>query len=456
MVSELNMQNVSLRTERQSLTGEQRLLYRAPYCDIIVMARFGGNILERPLRQALAKAKLKYPLMSARIEQDSKGNAQIALGNVAGFQIKIFDKKTEHGWFELAFREQMEPFNLSKGPLIKFLLLQSAESSDLVVICHHVICDALSLVYLVKDIASFLNGPEKKVNPFPMPPRVSKDNLSVKVSPSWFYRLPIALLNHAWRKDKRVFGDDDYASIYRSYWQSKDIGMAMISLSEDITSAFMRSCEKEHVTVNSALTTAFAFAQHDLQGQNKSYLRKALVAINIRGFFRNPPGDNIGFLAGGVEVSLPIRRGDFWQAAREFNIRMVKLRADPKTLLKGVFTLDHVEPTLMDSVYFTAYGTFRNKTALDVKNLVLTSTGKPRRSLDITNAGLINLDDETKLETIFFVPILSSNYEKAIGIATAGGKMNIVILHDNAQFSSASMEDFKQKIVSYIGEVCSS
>jgi hypothetical protein len=51
------------------------------------------------------------------------------------------------------------------------------------------------------------------------------------------------------------------------------------------------------------------------------------------------------------------------------------------------------------------------------------------------------------------VPIFSSNYEKALGIATAGGEMNIIMLHDVSQFSPASMEDFKQKIIGYIREV---
>ena len=121
--------------------------------------------------------------------------------------------------------------------------------------------------------------------------------------------------------------------------------------------------------------------------------------------------------------------------------------------MEGVAALNSVEPTLMDAVYFAAYGDFRNKTALSLKGLVLTKTGEPRRSLDITNIGLVSLGKNANLETMFFVPILSSNYEKAIAIVTAGGEMNIIMLHDVSQFSPASMEDFKQKIIGYIREV---
>ena len=63
---------------------------------------------------------------------------------------------------------------------------------------------------------------------------------------------------------------------------------------------------------------------------------------------------------------------------------------------------------------------------------------------------LISLDKNSNLEKMFFVPIISSNYEKAVGIITAGGEMNIVMLHDVSQFSVASMEDFKQKMLGYV------
>jgi len=418
-----------------------------------MMGRFSCDILEKPVKRAIANARLKYPLLGARIEQDREGNARFAFDNVPDFQIKIVGKKTENQWFELAWREQQEPFDMGKGPLVKFLLFRSAESADLVVICHHIICDGLSLAYLIKDIASFLQELDVKVEPMPLPPSVINDDLKVKISPSWIYRIAIAWTNRAWKKSKTVFGENDYAQIYRDYWKSKDIGMAVISLPEDITSTFIHRCQEEHVTVNSALTTAFAFAQYDMEGRNKPYLRKALVAVNIRDLFKNRLGENFGFLAGGAEVILPDKTKELWDAARRFNIQMTQLRSSPKKLMEGVAALNSVEPTLMDAVYFAAYGDFRNKTALSLKGLVLTKTGEPRRSLDITNIGLVSLGKNANLETMFFVPILSSNYEKAIAIVTAGGEMNIIMLHDVSQFSPASMEDFKQKIIGYIREV---
>jgi NRPS condensation-like uncharacterized protein len=416
-----------------------------------MMARFKGDITEESLKKSLEKVKLKYPMISARIEQYESGDASFVFDDVPDFQVKVLTKKTESDWFNQAWQEQKEPFDLKNGPLIKFLLLRSTDSSDLVVICHHTICDGLSLVYLVKDIAIFLNKPEKDVQPFPLPPSISEENFIINVKPGLLLGIIIGYLNHSWKKAKAAFSENDYKELYIKYWKSRDIGMTVISLSKETTASLISRCHEEHVTVNSALTTAFSLAQYDLEGRNQAYLKRALIAINIRKFFKNPPGDNFGFLAAGIQVALPSGKGSFWDAAREFNVK-VKGYLAPKKVLGAMATLNNLDPTLIDAIYFTAYSSFKNKTARRLKNLILTPTDKPRRSMDITNLGDIKIGENTNLETIFFVPILSPNYEKAIGIVTAGGELNIVMLYDRSQISTDTIERFKQRIINYIEE----
>ncbi|NLE05543.1 MAG: hypothetical protein GX638_12185 [Crenarchaeota archaeon] len=49
-----------------------------------------------------------------------------------------------------------------RSPLIRFIVLNSNKSTELIILCHHVICDGLSLTYLAKDIATFLNELKKE------------------------------------------------------------------------------------------------------------------------------------------------------------------------------------------------------------------------------------------------------------------------------------------------------
>lgn len=296
-----------------------RLLYRAPYCDIIVLARFSGNIPLDTLKTILRKTRRKYPLMGARVEQDTNGAARFAFDNVPEFESKALIKNNDMEWLELAWNEQKIPFVLNKGPLIKFLLLTSGDTTDLVVICHHSICDGLSLTYLLNDVALLLTNPDTELDQLPLPPAVMMKNLSVHVSPDWFVKLLITYLNYSWRKEKVVFDENDYEHLYTNYWKTKNIGLMSFSFSQDITSGLIARCDSEHVTVNSALTVALTLAQNDLQGRKESYLRKALLALNVRDLFLDPPGKNFGLLALGTEISLPEVNGSFWDIAQEFN-----------------------------------------------------------------------------------------------------------------------------------------
>jgi hypothetical protein len=197
------------------------------------------------------------------------------------------------------------------------------------------------------------------------------------------------------------------------------------------------------------LITAFALAQCDIQGRKQDYLRKALVAINVRDLFRSPEGENFGLLAASIEVTLPAGKGSFWNLAQEFNTEMRNLLSNQR-VLNYIAPLDYLDLTLLDAVYFVAYGTLKNKTVLSLKRRILTPTDRPKRSMDTTNLGIFNIGKNPNLKTIFFVPILSTNYEKTIGIVTIGGEMNISIMHDRSRISSDTIDDFKQRIISYV------
>lgn len=431
-----------------------RLLYRAPYCNVIMMARFSGVVSSNALEKALEKARGKYPLLNSRILQDSDGNIEFLIDYTQDYPVFIHAKKTESDWIELGWNEQKIPFDMENGPLIKFLLLNDADTCDLVIICHHCICDGLSLAYLAKDIAFFLDNPDTDIQPFPVPPTLSLDNLSVNVPRGITGRLTgiLALfLNRSWSRDKVVFIEQDYHNLYKEYWREKDIGLIAFNLSKDITAKLIEKCHTEQVTVNSALTTAFSLAQNDLQGNSQSYLKKALLAISIRRLYKNPPGENFGLLAVGNEIRLPSEKDGFWSVAKNFDTAMRKMLSEPKKFLSMITPLDAVDPTLLDAIYFSETCGLQTKAAVRLKNIVLSKTGKPKRSLDITNLGVVKANSDN-LRTIYFLPILSTNYEKTFGIVTINGEINMVMMHDRALIDSGIAEAYKSRILKYIDE----
>jgi Condensation domain len=436
--------------EGRPLTNVERLLYRAPYCDIIMLARFKTILLELKLREALSAVRLRYPMMNARIEQDESGNARFAADYTTEFEIKVFDKISEVQWLDLAWNAQKIPFNLSAGPLIRFLLLNAVDSTDLVVICHHAICDGLSLSYLIKDTARFLLDPGLKFEPLPFPPGISDDAFPFSVKPAWLIQFVVARLNRSWQKTKKVFVEADYVRLFKTYWQANRTGVLISSLSQDATSALISKCRAEGVTVNSAIITALSYANFATHSAHPSYLKKALMPINVRNLFKHAQNGNFGLLALGAQVPVPSTGRDFWEIARRFDVRTKLLLAHPKRYLKQVAPLNCVDPTLIDAIYFSAYDGFRNQSAKRFKGLILTPDDEPRRGMSVTNLGLIETEGLKYLDTIVFVPILSTNYEKLIGIATAGGKLNVTMMYDESKMSRATIETFSERCFQYL------
>lgn len=429
-----------------------RLLYRAPYCDILMAARFNGCIPQKSIEAALSKMKTKYPLLSAGILQDENGGIVYAFDSDKELPVTVFENKAENDWLELAWEEQKVPFDLQQGPLIKFLLVYTAETTDLVVICHHCICDGLSLAYLIKDIAAILEKPDIETQPLPVPPTITNDNLSVGLPmgiSGHVLKVFAKFLNRAWNKNKVIFDEQDYERSYKEYWKTKNIGLIPFNLPKSTTAALIEKCRAKNVSVNSALTTAFSLAQHELQGNRKPYLKKALLAMNIRHLFKTHPGENFGLLAVGNEITLPSGKDGFWNIANRFNTETKKMLANPKKSLALIAPLGYIEPTLIDAIYFIKSGALENKAAERLRNIVLTKTGKPKRSMDITNLGIVK-DFNAILKNVFFVPILSGNYEKTLGIVTINGEINIVVMHDHSVISQETMELFKQNILQII------
>lgn len=448
------MSNQSLKEKQRPLVYE-RLHYRAPFGYVTMMARLEGAISKEQLMKALTELTSKYPLMGARIEQLNDGSAKFVVEGASEYAVTVSDKKDDKQWLQIAMDEQKKPFNLNKGPLIRFILLNSAYNSDIILVCHHTICDGLSLTYLVKDIIKLLNEPSKKVEPKPLPPTVSEENFTVKVSTGFLVKLLLNYFNRSWKKAKVIFTQEDYEKIHQSYWDSNKIQVRLLTLPKELTTHLLSCCHQEKVSVNSAIIAAFTFAQNDLQGTNPSFSENVGVAMNIRHFFKENAKENFGLLAAGNVLTVTRKdREGFWAVAKKTDRQAKKILASPKKVLK-LLAFNYLDSGLIDAMWFTAHGDFKNKTALRLKKMFLNPSENPKRKIGTTNLGKVANDGSEqayKLKTLFFIPPYWETYEKVIGIVTAAETMNISILYDSRYVEDNIMEQFRMLTLKYIEE----
>jgi NRPS condensation-like uncharacterized protein len=130
---------------------------------VALVARINGNIPKEYLEEILKKITIMHPLMGVKVVIDSNYEAWFTNKDVTPISLKVIPRKSEKHWIEIIENEYKIHFDFENGPLIRFILLNSAEVSDLIIIAQHVICDGMSLTNLIQDILLLLSEPDTKV-----------------------------------------------------------------------------------------------------------------------------------------------------------------------------------------------------------------------------------------------------------------------------------------------------
>ncbi|MGE6764075.1 condensation domain-containing protein, partial [Corallococcus interemptor] len=124
-------------------------------------------VLERALREVVRR----HEVLRTTFREDASGPVQV----VSPEPMLTLERKDltgsppEEAW-RLAREAAAQPFDLSKGPLLRALLLTSAPAEHLlVVVVHHIVSDGWSMTLLVREVA-LLYGALARGQAAPLPP----------------------------------------------------------------------------------------------------------------------------------------------------------------------------------------------------------------------------------------------------------------------------------------------
>lgn len=453
------MKSHARKKVERKLSPLERRFTRSPVYMVTMMARIKGHVSEDMFRTAVLKVQQRHANLRARIVDDAEHHPWLTSEGAGDILVEIVPRTSEGQWLEEYDRQVRIPFNFSERPPIRFILVQSPDVSELIIFCHHVICDGKSLAYLVRDIMVCLGDPSHETEILPDPDPVDGSNLPADVSVNALFRFFINKVNQKWEKIKIHFDQEDYENILDAYWSSFSQRIVPIELSEDQTTELVHRCRKEKVTVNSALMTAFAGAQLAVQGPG-AYDPNLGVIGSVRDRLRKPCEGAMGFYAGHVELKFRYRpKLDFWENARRFHKKVKPLYTN-KNLFKEAILYEYLDPTLIEATPFKMMGGLVNSDASRYKKLfdfrkqndVVLKVLK-RRKVDspsgiamgtaITN--LTNMDfpkqyGSLELDRLIMNPGISANYNIVLGTLTSVGKMSLVVGHIEQNLDAGSVD----------------
>jgi NRPS condensation-like uncharacterized protein len=469
---EIMSENESARAYERKATAAERFFGLSPFAIVTIVLRIKGHVSEEMLRQAVAEVQQRHALLRVRIETDADHVSWFRSEGVQEIPIGIVPRESEGDWIEIHAQASRVPFEFETHPAIRFVLVQAPDLSEVIILCHHIICDGMSLAYLARDLMVHLGEPGREVEVLPAPPPIDLDNLPGDVSQPGLVKFLIGRMNRTWAKEAVFFDQEDYRMLTKAYWDQYQHKLFSIELSEAETSALVARCRKERVTVNSALTAAFSGAQSAVQGE-RPYHAKTVIAADLRDRLPHSPGEGMGMYAGGVELKLKYnhKRG-FWENARRFH-KGIQPALTNKNLFSAILNWLYLDPTISEAMSFKKLGGLVPPESARYEKLSAFSEREDvvlrllqRDKLEtletrywgtaVTNLGRLEFPrayGALELDRLILQPgggIPLANANLVLGAVTCSGKLSLVVEYAERAVDSATMERIKDQAMEYL------
>jgi NRPS condensation-like uncharacterized protein len=461
-----------VKSYQRRVSPVERLFTRSPYSTVTVVARIGGDVSESMLRDAVSKVQQRHPNLRVRITQDAGGDPWFTSEGAGEIPVEIVPRESDDHWIRVVRESSRIPFEFETRPPIRFILVQSPAASELIIFCHHIICDGMSLAYLARDLMIHLGDPTREVEVLPDPVPIDRDNIPQDVSLNAVVRFLINRMNKKWAKERVIFDQEDYRNLHEAYWANFEHEMLSVELSEAQTTALVDRCRRNDVTVNTALATAFVGAQ--AMDQSKMRFDPSVgVAASLRDRLRRPVGEVMGFYAGVVTLRYEYDGGiSFWENARRFH-RKVRPLFYNKSLFKDPLTWCHVDPTILESINFKKLGglvpkgssRYEKLSAFSARDDVVLSLLKREKAESLERiimgtavTNLTRLDfpreygplelDRLSMKPGGAFPLVNINL--LLGAATCAGKLSLVMEFAEDSIDIGTMEQVKEEAMGYL------
>ena len=425
-------------------------MFRAPSYMVSLRAKIVGYVPADEFKKAVENARKRHPLLGVRVVLDEDSNGWFIADNVPEIPIRVFSRQDDSHWLRAIEAENRIPFNFDKGPLVRFVLLNCTDLkyqiSDMIVCCHHGICDGLSLCYIIRDILSYLTNPNHTIEQNSLPSPLSEKTLPKTSRLNTIFKGFVSPINKKWIKKNIHFDENDYKRLFNGFWK-KDISVITWEIEERKVKGLIVRCREENVSVHSALTAAFVIGQYEIQDSSQAYLRECITPINLRNRMNEPVGEEMGFYVSGLTINIGKIAGiPFWELARKINADIKKRMKDNRFI--KMFMLNHLNPSLLDALHFAQNGAIDDSLARFV--LKILKWHQIVAGLEISNLGKLDFPKRYgpyRLEAIFGPIILLPRAEKFIGIITVADKMTFSCTYRDSIISTETVEKIRNRML---------
>ncbi len=427
---------------RRMITGQERRFLFGPTAHISLVLRLRGEVSEQAVKDAVNKMLLTYPQFRVRIEWDETGVHNSTTEGAAEVPVKVYPRESEDYWIKVLNIEHAIPLRPSVGPLTRFILVKGEHVSELIIFCHHTICDGRSLELALREVLLHLDDSDREPAEFIEAPSQTLDTMPKGSDLGWFKRWVVGKINQKWEKEKVLFDEEDLQNVWEAFWKIFEYKIETIEFTEKETQRLVELSRENEVTLNSTLLIALLKSRIDAVGPYEGKA-KVVTAVDARQRLQVDCTDAVGFYAGGSFTKFDYKDSkSFWDNVREYHKAVTK-NLESNKIFDSVISHFYMDQTLVDAMGAAFFGEMIEPHQSRYKKLseyaaktdgmvpkYLEKIGDNAPDIISTNLGRLSIPDEIsgiKVERTFFTPSAGQKMELVLGIATIADKLTITL-----------------------------
>ena len=277
-----------------------------------MVAEFGIVLAEEQLRAALLAIQQRHPLLSVHVEDRPASRLGFYRAeSVAPIELAVHERD-DLEWQFLAAEELARPFDRSRAPLMRAVLLNGPFNSAVLLTFEHTIADGISSVVILNDLVASLNGQHLTALGVP---HSQEEMIALKLPWSRHQRI-----DEPPAPDARMLGPRSIRP-----FDGTTSHIHTVALHGPDTSRLVNRCRTEQTTVHAAIVTAASRVRATLRGEG--FVRVA-HPINIRALIS--VGDGCAdYIVNTVTGMAPWDGAQFWDQARAVTAELSTARSAP-------------------------------------------------------------------------------------------------------------------------------
>ncbi len=400
--------------------------YRGPMF-FAFRTRVNADIKKIDLQSVLDKLQKKHPMAGIRVEMDDNYQQYIDTENVPSIPVKEYG--SDYRWQGILKEELKTPFDMFRGPLLRFAIRKEQQNTDIIAVFHHAIVDGMGGVIFMDELFTILANPDMHINnyeytpPFlDMFPDALADKFSKQDPPDWI-------------KDREKHFDIKepyfkYSAPNIKDYPNPDFNINAWTLDKDITNKLIKISKDNNVSVHGVVGAILFKAFQNVLGSEENFKNVIQSPINLRPFLKPETNEIMGLFNGLLTTEMKDHLMDDIFVMAKYLTQDIRGKLDKDLPLSGYY-------------YFNKF--FSEKINCQ-ESVFQTWINNPiEYDFSFSNLGKINIQKNYGKYVIeeFQGPIFSAiKGEKVIGVNTCLGEMHFTLIYDKECF-----DDEKGKLI---------